>query len=344
MNKEKLMILTLSALALAACSSGSDSTESESPEVEQSMEIRLSTGLEMQTRTYTPTQSTAVADGQTIYAWADDHVNKTNSSDHTGDIVDYLKGWTLTSSGSSLTGSKQYYSAAGNNLDVYAVHGKFSNAVTEGSTAWAAFTSGLTHTVAAAQNTGSAYLESDLLYAVGLNLARQSTPHTLTFKHLLSKIEVYVIAGSGISVSDITGATVTIQSMLPTAEVTLSKAAATSSVITASGTPVDISPKVTTSTSETLTIGTETKQVPAFAEAIIVPQKYDTNRDGTGTGMHLIKIDLPNGTSLETPIGTYSFEQGKRYAYNLTVSAKEIRLQGEITDWTGDPAIPIDVY
>ena len=342
MNKEKLMILTLSALALAACSSGSVSDEG--PTEEQPMEIRLSTGLDAQTRTYTPTQSTAVADGQTVYAWADDHVNKTNSSDHAGDIADYLKGWTLTSSGSSLTGSKQYYSAAGNNLDVYAVHGTFNNAVTEGATAWAAFTSGLTHTVAAAQNTGSAYLDSDLLYAVALNLARQSTPHTLTFKHLLSKIEVYVIAGSGISVSDITGATVTIQSMLPTAEVTLSKAAATSSVITASGTPVDISPKVTTSTSETLTIGTETKQVPAFAEAIIVPQKYDTNRDGTGTGMHLIKIVLPNGTSLETPIGTYSFEQGKRYAYNLTVSAKEIRLQGEITDWTGDPAIPIDAY
>lgn len=344
MNKEKLMILTLSALALAACSSGSDSTESESPEVEQSMEIRLSTGLEMQTRAYTPTQSTAVADGQTIYAWADDHVNKTNSSDHTGDIVDYLKGWTLTSSGASLTGSKQYYSAAGNNLDVYAVHGTFNNTVTEGTTSWTTFSTGLTHTVAAAQNTGTAYLDSDLLYAVGLNLARQSTPHTLTFKHLLSKIEIYVVMGGGLSVADITGATLTIQSMLPTAGVTLNKSDAASSVITASGTPADVSPKVTTSTTETVTIGTEVKQAPLFAEAIIVPQKYDTNRDGTGTGMHLIKIVLPNGTSLETPIGTYSFEQGKRYAYNLTVNAKEIRLQGEITDWTGDPAIAIDAY
>jgi len=342
MNKENLLILTLSALALTACSSGSDA--SDSPKEEQPTEIRLSSGLDMQTRAYTPTQSTAVVDGQTVYVWADDHVNKTNNSDHAADIADYLKGWTLTSASGGFTGSKQYYSAAGNNLDVYAIHGTFNNAVTEGTTTWTAFTTGLTHTVATAQNTGSRYLDSDLLYAVALNLARQSTPHTLTFKHLLSKIEVYVIAGSGISVSDITGATVTIQSLLPTAGITLSKAAATSSVITASGTPVDISPKVTTSTSETLTIGTETKQVPAFAEAIIVPQKYDTNRDGTGTGMHLIKIKLPNGTSLETPIGTYEFASGKRYAYNLTVSAKEIRLQGEITDWTGDPAIPIDAY
>lgn len=338
MNKEKLMILTLTALALSACSSGSDS--SDSPSDGQPVEIRLSTGLDVQTRSYTPTQSTAIADGQTFYVWGDDHVNKTSATDHASDVIDFLKGWTLTSSSGSFTGSKKYYSAAGNNLDVYAIHGTFNNAVTEGTTTWSAFSTGLTHTVSATQNTGTGYLDSDLLYAVGLNLARQSTPHTLTFKHLLSKIEIYVIAGSGISVSDITGATVTIQSMLPSAGITLSKADATSSVVTASGTAVNISPKRTVSTTETI----DTKPAPLFAEAIIVPQKYDTNRDGTGTGMHLIKVVLPNNTTLETPIGTYDFVSGKRYAYNLTVSAKELRLQGEITDWTGDPAIAIDAY
>ena len=322
------MILTLSALALAACSSGSDSTESESPEVEQPMEIRLSTGLEMQTRTYTPTQSTAVADGQTIYAWADDHVNKTNSSDHTGDIVDYLKGWTLTSSGASLTGSKQYYSAAGNNLDVYAVHGKFSNAVTEGSTAWAAFTSGLTHTVAAAQNTGSAYLESDLLYAVGLNLARQSTPHTLTFKHLLSKIEVNVISGGGLTAADLSNVKVEVVNVQPTAAVTLSKTDATASTVTASGTPVTIEAKMTYDAAGSVVVGGVAKPAPAFAEAIVVPQTY-----ATGSLLQVTLYNAPAPIVLTTPPAGYTFDSGKRYIYNLTVSANELKLQGIITDW-----------
>ncbi len=326
MNKEKLMILTLSALALAACSSGSVSDEG--PKEEQPMEIRLSTGLDALTRAYTPTQSTAVADGQTIYAWADDHVNKTNSSDHTGDIADYLKGWTLTSSGSSLTGSKQYYSAAGNNLDVYAVHGTFNNAVTEGSIAWAAFTSGLTHTVAAAQNTGTGYLDSDLLYAVALNLARQSTPHTLTFKHLLSKIEVNVISGGGLTAADLSNVKVEVVNVQPTAAVTLSKTDATASTVTASGTPVTIEAKMTYDAAGSVVVGGVAKPAPAFAEAIVVPQTYATGS--------LLQVTLYSGATpivLTTPPAGYTFDSGKRYIYNLTVSANELKLQGIITDW-----------
>jgi len=326
MNKENLLILTLSALALTACSSGSDA--SDSPREEQPVEIRLSSGLEVQTRAYTPTQSTAVVDGQTVYVWADDHVNKTNNSDHAADIADYLKGWTLTSASGGFTGSKQYYSAAGNNLDVYAIHGTFNNAVTEGTTTWTAFTTGLTHTVATAQNTGSRYLDSDLLYAVALNLARQSTPHTLTFKHLLSKIEVNVIGGGGMTVADLSNVKVEVVNVQPTATVTLSKTLATASTVTASGTPVTIEAKMTYDAAGTVIVGGVAKSAPAFAEAVIVPQTYATG--------NLLKVTLYSGTTpieLTTPPAGYTFEAGKRYIYNLTVSANELKLQGIITDW-----------
>lgn len=331
MNKENLLILTLSALALTACSSGSDA--SDSPKEEQPVEIRLSSGLEVQTRAYTPTQSTAVVDGQTFYAWADDHVNKASATDHTSDVIDYLKGWTLASSGASLTGSKQYYSAAGNNLDVYAIHGTFNNAVTEGTTTWAAFSTGLTHTVSATQNTGTGYLDSDLLYAIGLNLARQSTPHTLTFKHLLSKIEIYLIAGGGMTAADLSDVKVEVMGVQPTANVTLSKTDATASTVTASGTTVDIETKVTYGATETVTVGTETKPAPVFAEAIIVPQTY--------AAASLLKVTLNTGGAspvvLTTTAAGYTFSAGMRYIYNVTVSANELKLTGTITNW-GDGA------
>lgn len=336
MNKEKLMILTLSALAVSACSSGSDS--SDSPNDGQPVEIRLSSGLDVQTRSYTPTQSTTVADGQTFYAWADDHVNKTSATDHTSDVIDYLKGWTLASSGASLTGSKQYYSAAGNNLDVYAIHGTFNNAVTEGTTTWAAFSAGLTHTVSATQNTGTGYLDSDLLYAVALNLARQSTPHTLTFKHLLSKIEIYLIAGGGMTVANLSDVKVEVMGVQPTANVTLSKIDATAATVTASGTPVDIETKLTYDATETVNISGVDKPAPVFAEAIIVPQTY--------AAASLLKVTLDTGGTtpivLTTTAAGYTFAAGMRYIYNVTVSANELKLTGTITNWSDGATYNID--
>lgn len=335
MNKEKLMILTLTALALSACSSGSDS--SDSPSDGQPVEIRLSTGLDVQTRSYTPTQSTAIADGQTFYVWGDDHVNKTSATDHASDVIDFLKGWTLTSASGSFTGSKKYYSAAGNNLDVYAIHGTFNNAVTEGTTTWSAFSTGLTHTVSATQNTGTGYLDSDLLYAVGLNLARQSTPHPLDFKHLLSKIEVYLITGGGMTIADLSNVKVEVMGVQPTATVTLSKTDAAASTVTASGTAVNVEAKVTYDAAETVNISGVDKPAPAFAEAVIVPQTY--------ASASLLRVTLNGGTSpvvLTTTAAGYTFAAGKRYIYNVTVSANELKLTGTITNWSDGATYDID--
>ena len=350
---KRIIFMTIATAALLACS-GAD-TAQEAQQQEQPVPISLACALDRQTRAYTVTQGTLIAAGRTVSVWGDEHVDKTSSTVHTADVADYLKAWQLTTDGTGALASTstQYYPMTGNNLDLYALHGNFNNAATEGTTTWATFNTALTHTVAADQSATGAYEQSDLLYAVKHNIEKSSTAQQLDFHHLLAKVEVYLIRGDGLTIADIQGTTVKILDTKLTASVTLSKTSEDASTIAATGSVTDHN--IITTRQQT---GDETIQVPdpnnpgstisehayGLAEAVIVPQHYDTNYDGTGTGMSLLQVTLPNGTQMTTPAATYNFLQGKRYVFNLTVNAREIRLSGEITNWTGATTSDITVY
>ncbi len=346
---KRIIIMTITTAALMACS-GNDSAE-QTPQQEQPVAISLACGLE-QTRAYTATQGSQIVGGRTVSVWGDEHIDKTSNSIHTGDVADYLKAWQLTTDGTGTLASTstQYYPMTGNNLDLYALHGNFNNAATEGTTTWVTFNTALTHTVVADQSAAGAYEQSDLLYAVKHNITKSSTAQQLEFKHMLSKVEVYLIKGSGLTVADIQGTKVEILGIQLTANLVLSKTSAAASTVTAAA------PIATIKTLQQ--VGDETIQVPdpdnpgstftehayGFAEAVLVPQYYDTNHDGTGTGMSLLQVTLPNGTVMTTPAATYNFQAGKRYVFNLTVSAREIRLRGEISNWTSATTSDINAY
>ena len=70
-----------------------------------------------------------------------------------------------------------------------------------------------------------------------------------------------------------------------------------------------------------------------FAEAIIVPQMFDTNRDGTGTGMELIRITMADNSVRDTSPATFDFQPGKRYVFYVTVNIGGLEITGQITNW-----------
>ena len=148
--------------------------------------MRLSSSLDQRTRAaYTKTQETQILSGENVYAWVDEA--KSDGA------VEYIQAWQLTADGSgNFSAAQKTYPISGNPINVYAVHGNFSTAPS-GSFPTAA----LSHHVNVVQNTSAGYAASDLLYATGTNLARQTAAHQLTFRHLLSKIEVYLVAGIG---------------------------------------------------------------------------------------------------------------------------------------------------
>lgn len=306
----KLIILAAATLSLGAC--GSDSNEL------GEVELRFSSTLDLHTRAaYTKTQDTQILSGEKVYAWVDEA--------KATDAVEYIQAWQLTADGSGkLNGDKKLYPVSGNPINVYAIHGNFATAPS------GTFpTAALAHSVNAVQTTDANYAASDLLYAKGTNLARQTAAHPLSFSHLLSKIEVYLVAGSGATDAELETAQVTIQNTKPTASVTLSKTAAPT--ITASGTATDITAKMQMQTDQTVTIGGVASPAHRFAEAIIVPQWVNTTGASGGADVDFIKITL--GTSTHTAKINKQFVGGNRYTYNVVVNKSGIELTSTITQW-----------
>lgn len=312
MHKEKILTLAAAAAVLIACG--------REPIPENRIELRLTSGIGMSTRAdYTPTQSTALATGENVYAWVDD------AGDATHAPAPHVEAWALISNaGGSLTGANKYYfPASGRTVDVYAVHGNFTAPI-EGTTGWSAFTPVVHQVFADQSETTANYEHSDFLFARDTTIVRDNNPKVLDFKHILSKIEIHLIAGTGLVGTDITGATVKVRGLVPTATVTLNKRGQPDATVVPSGTPTDIQCRMTYK--DDVMVGTE--HAYAFAEAIVVPQVVSTP-------VSLLEITLPNsGIVLTTALGTYTFEKGKRYGYNVTVNAKNLLLESTITDWT----------
>ena len=325
---KKYIIIATTLAALAACSSDQDLPGNpENPANPSTQpELRLTSALGSETRAYTSTQATQLTAGQTVYAWVDDH----------GLGTEHVKAWTLTcQTDQSLSGTNKYYfPASGYTVDVYAVHGNFT--ATEGTTAWTTFNTGLTHSVETDQTVAGNLEKSDLLFARETDLARNNNAKTLHFAHELSKIEVYLVAGSGLVDTDITNATVKLLNVLPTANVTLSKSGTPDATITAGGTATTISTRMQYATDVTVNVGTTAdpnmQNAYAFVEAIIVPQYFDTAYDGTGAAQQFLEVDMPSGVKLYTSLKR-QFEKGKKYSYNVTVNSTELIFTSTISDW-----------
>lgn len=344
MNRFRLYITLVTAVALCSCTR-------EAVDVDD-VDVPISLTCSMQlTRAYSTTQAQQVADGQTVSIWCDEHVDKTDADNHSADVIDYVKGWQTTVNSGALSGTNTYYyPKSGNAVDFYALHGNLNNAITEGTTTWAALTTGLTHTVATNQSAAGNLEQSDLLYAMLHNIAKTKTAQTLNFKHLMSKIEVYLLCGNSVTQADLTGATVEILNTKITGSLALSKVSPTSSTITPTGATADISARIQYGNEE-ITVpdptnpgSTTSEHAYVFAEAIIVPQLFDSNYDGTGTGMNLIQVTLSDNTTRQTHAATYNFQPGKRYIFNVTVNAQDLKISGEITDWTAGTTSDITAY
>lgn len=324
MNMMRIKEIQWIILAAATLSLGACSYDSEQPvPAQEEVELRFSSSLELLTRAaYTKTQDTQIADGEIVYAWVDEAKSS--------GAVEYIQAWKLTADGNGNFPAdkkvKKLYPVSGNPIDVYAIHGNFAT------TPSGTFpTSAITHNVNTDQSTEANYAVSDLLYATGANLKRQTAAHLLTFSHLLSKIEVYLVAGTGTEDSELATATVSIMNTKPTASVTLSKTAAPT--IAVSGSATEIAAKMQHETDVNVTIGSDGTPSPAraFAEAIIVPQWVSSTGASGGDEVDFVKITI--GTSSYTAKVSKEFTAGNRYTYNVVVNKSGIELTSTITPW-----------
>ncbi len=342
MNKDKIITLAAMVVALAGCSN-----DTVAPDLHDSIELRFSSAINAgNTRSsYSATQSTALAAGQTVYAWVDDKGDA--AATPAIPASEHIMAWTLVcQADASLSGTnKYYYPASGRTVNVYAIHGNFATAPVEGTTSWTDVTT-ITHQVLSAQHAAGNYELSDFLFARNVNIPRDNSIKPLNFKHQLSKIEIHLVCGNGLTAGDFNGATVKIKNIKPVADLTLSKTL-DDVTVTPSGTPVDIEcrmqylPDVQRNVSDD-PLAPDMRNAYAYAEAIVVPQWFSSDGTSSGAAQQFLEITLANGLVLTNMLGPVQFEQGKKYDYNVTVNSTELMLKCVIDDWIDGTAAPIN--
>lgn len=317
MKPNFLIIMAAATMILAGCSNDENGAIDNGP-----VELRLTSGVEVQqTRAaFAPTQSTVIKENEIVSVWVDDATSSTALH----------KANQLTADGKNgFTGDDMFFPQTGYNVNIYAIHGKFTNAFSKG----ANFPKGgAEYSVEANQSEGGiAYTNSDLLYAYESNVTRNGNPTTqeLTFYHMLSKLELAIKIDKGApelaTSSAVTLGSVTLNGKFtPSTTATMSEQTERKNMLTEADTP---------STND-MTLGQQTctdfTTNVFYNEAILVPQDMKDK---------VLTFKLKDGGTLTYTIPAFSgksdavFESGKKYRYHITLNLTGLTVTSKITDW-----------
>ena len=153
------------------------------------------------------------------------------------------------------------------------------------------------------------------LMAAGTQTASRTNPNVaFTFTHKLSKVEITLAAGTGMTESDLEGLTVELTGQQTAATFDVTQPTSAVSVTTGMVMPVTLL----------------TNAQGTSAEGIVLPS--DSYEDMS------LDITLTDGTSkfswsLSNATQSTKFEEGKKYLYTITVNKSDISVTATITDW-----------
>lgn len=320
------MTMAAALLALAGCSN----EENEVTPDNWNGEIRLSSGLDVQqvTRSIaTDLQGDKINTSVKVGIFINEDTQEGGTTTTT-----YTQNMEYTADGNNglSTSVQPYYpqSGAGVNIFAYAPRNASYASGISGS---------MSFTVASDQSTDAQYLASDLLWGQPMKedpsssgtyisanpVERTSNAVGISFKHLLSKIEVTLKPGSGLTTEDFKGAKLTVLQVKPTTALTMNSG----TIATASGNATEITAATYPTDSEpTLT-----------ASAVLVPQAITENTK-------FLKVHLTTGGDLFYTVEKgkgFSLESGKVYKYEITVKLTGLTVTSSIKDWESIGANPV---
>lgn len=303
---KKYLIFATAALALAACSS------EEVKEQEWNGEIRLSSVSVVQaTRASSDIQSTVFDSGEKVDIFINENTTGTASTTYTQPLV-----YTTGTGGSLTAPSAQYYPTSGNGVNIFAVYPSGAATSVDGTA--------VAFSVKTDQNSDANYKASDLMTGAPASnpVGRTATTVPLVFKHCLSKINLNIYAGEGISMDALSTAKVSITNATPNATFNVKTGAVTAVSYVGNTAPViDLG-----------TIDPGNNQL-LMASAIIVPQTIAAN-----TRFITISIGTNPSTNLYYTLpaaASTTFEASKVYTFNITARMTGLNITGStITDWT----------
>ena len=315
MNKKVLYIAAWTALTLTACSSNDDIATVDN------LDIRLTTSVdEGTTRAY---DATNLWGNLKCYFWADQIHNET-----TEDWIS--EAWELKTGSGQLVpytnGDTRQYPTV-NALNMYAMVGNFT-----GNIKGTAFpTSGLTHTVEADQTSANLYYKGDLCYATLGNQSALNGAATLTFNHMLSKLHILLVAGTGVTDAQLTdvSTTVTVLNVRRDVIFTPTKKIGPNSTELANMLTVPAVPTVSPITVK--------PNVTDGEDVVLPPQAFTA-------GTSLIKVRLGNDDLYFKLNANLTLERGKSYNLTLTINRDEIKASATVTNWGAGTEEDISLY
>ena len=336
MKTTYFLFLAMAFATLTACSS-----DESGPQKQDNMRINLGISVNSASATRSMTDATAMQDDDFVDGAPVDifiYEKPTNSESVTTTYgTNGLLACTVSSTSagiSTLTLPAMYSSTALSwptnhnskvNITGYYPHG----VITDASTA----TEKQNFMVQADQSSIDNYKASDLMYGQansGNDITRTNDAQVVAFTHKLSKINIELTAGTGLTAANLEGAQVSIVSVQRATNIvpnTGALATATTSTIS----NVIALMVSDANTNSTIDVG-ELK-----GSAIIVPQTI-TELDGT---KEFIRVTLNNGGVLSykpaDPMGGSTnqmvFNGSKKYTYQITVNLTGLTVQASITNW-----------
>ncbi len=224
----------------------------------------------------------------------------------TGNYGDNLS-FSLTSSGWQTSTTAQY-PQDGEKLDFYAYHPYVSSSALDGE-------GYRVHRAATDQRQESAYKGSDLLMASASGVSAGTAAVHLQFSHMLSKMEIELKAGEGLTLEELTEATITIKGVKTSGKVHLSSKACQTDE-----TKEDVIAHGTFS----LAAGGEKL---TGVSAIVYPQEI-------ASGAELIEIGLGEEKYLFTTTKPITLQAGYKSIFTITLSRNSLSVETGVTDWT----------
>lgn len=313
---KKYMILAVSALLFVACSNDGEIDN-------WNGEIRLCTTTQLQTRATQELQSTQFDAGEEVDIFINENVSSSGyyypqpieyTADGNGGLNTYM--------------DTPRYPTSGNDVNIFGVYpnNKAFN-----------ISDPYSFEVQYDQSDDDNYKASDLMLGAAANpVSRQAGAVAVTFKHMLSKININLTIGAGLNADSLVNATVLVLNTMPSTTFNVQGAAIGDPVGGAQSDVINI-------IAGNLPDNSAAISGDALSHsAIIIPQRIE---GGTEFIQIVLHWDDPSYTELtyslpETEV--MEFESGKVYTYNLTVNRYEITATTTITDWVTGATITGD--
>lgn len=327
---KKYFILVIAMLFFAACSN--DTTE-EKFENDAPVPIRLGTSMQVNTRSNSQIlQATELAANTTvgvyIYEAGETEVNATSGYGYKN--IAYTVSGTVGDLALVTATDQPYFpNDKSKNIDIYA----FAPQVYTGTGELNTLTAQDVFATTADQTADADYMASDFVWgkAATVTFATASTSSIeIPLKHKLSKININIAPGSGMTLSQLAHARITLNGVILQGTVDFSTGAVTTRT-GATASSVILTSNASTSATTTFT-NSSTNYTACTSSAVIIPQDIAASTS-------FITVELWDGTAYTTSYKvktttTSSFAAETVYTYNIIVNSQGLSLTTTISDWT----------